>query len=779
MSARKKFYNFIQFDPTTKNPIYCLFNFNYTQYAADYSIVSTAKYDIFTDFWVRNGFDWYKKYIVKPQFIKYFSPITTEMINYLKKYGFSLHYGYFLQVVPKTFIPIDVLLNSQFDMIPYGDNQIQRLQDYYFEDDTNTYTSYNFDFKNYSNDFDIYGTNLLQFTDFVIRNNNTSGTIINASTSSYGLSDFFKKYFFYQGQELIDFLGLYGVTSVVNNSPKWLGSIDFVRYLIQNPDLEAAGVNIDNVYEYYIRQGQFEQRTVPFIIPQLSQIEIARSSACVVTSSNTFGTGFLYRYKNDQRFFVVTVYHLIRESQDMNYFYASFQLINPNPNGDIGPTSTTAKFLVVGYDRFSDVLVGLYDPTLTYNVVNKVDMTPYISLDIDIINSINYGDEVLSLGNIGKDDILGPLKGTIINNAYSGAQGEVSRPLSYLIQSYISPGCSGSPLFRVSESNDLTVVGMINSSLDNSPQDSVAISGYMLSNITNTIISYYDSISYLYELDLIKYQVDIKNGYPIVWLGANIEYWYPTSQLRFRELSNLSYTGGILLTNFLVGFDYISQTEIYNPKDLNRHEIFELYGPLINTRMYRRFIQNSKVPIVVKSIFYFDSAYASYVERYVGKYSKQVAFSYYIYGNQPIAIYANDPKYSNPFKYAFSKINVEYYWYNGSFWEEDTEQIGGNGPEWYVEYTDINNNLYYQHKFEYPLILIDYISERTNSNNDMTPQALMTPQTPQTPQYYMTPQTPQYYMTPQTPQYYMTPQTPQYLVTPQAPQTTRLQTPHF
>ena len=114
------FYNFIQFDVSTKLPIYTVFNFNYEKYALDYHIESASKYDIFTDFWNRIGFDYSKLYVVPPEYTQYFFAITQEMIDYVNYYGF-FHNGFLSLIVPPTYISYMELEKKQFDMIPYKD----------------------------------------------------------------------------------------------------------------------------------------------------------------------------------------------------------------------------------------------------------------------------------------------------------------------------------------------------------------------------------------------------------------------------------------------------------------------------------------------------------------------------------------------------------------------------------------------------------------------------------------------------------------------------------
>jgi len=724
----KNFYNFIQFgscaigidpvDPlTTNTPIYCLYNFRYTKWSEFRKLGTTVKYLIFTDFWNVCGFDYNEKYVVPLIYTDpitgYFDIITKPMIEYIYKYGFSNHYGYLSSITPLSFISYDKLAYDQFDMILYTDSQIRRLQDFYYEDSSNVYTKYNFDFNLYAEDYNIYNKKLLIFTDVVIRITQTSGIIQDSST--YGISNTFRKYFFYYGASLRTYLLTSSVTSILpTGTPQTLSNIDYQATIIANPNTGMGNVSLNQAPEYFIISGQFELLIMKFFPYAIGQIDTIKSLTCTISTGSSYGTGFLYKYPNDANKYVITCYHLIQYSDDINYFYASFQIKDPNR---VDSVSTTAKFKVIGYDRFSDVLVGLYDPTLSYNIVNKVDMIPYNPSVIDPTLLLRVGEELISVGNIGKDNTITPLYGKIIDDNFSGSFGEVTRPPSILLQIYISKGCSGSPLFlnnitlTGSYDGSYPIVGMLNSFLEASPQNSIAIQGIMLLNIIFAIVSNYNYINVIYAKDVVKFNNAVKNGFPTVWLGANIEYWYPTSQAKYKQLTNLNYTGGILITDFIIGFDYARKQKVLNPKDLNKHEIFELYGPLLKSAMYTDFLQNSNVPIVVISISYFDSAFSTYLKRFFGKYSNQIAYSYYLYGNQTIASYINDPQYKNPVRYEFPIIQITYFAYDGSIWNKKTVSVGGNSSDWYVEYTDINGNKFYQHKFEYPLILVDYIAD--------------------------------------------------------------------
>ena len=180
----------------------------------------------------------------------------------------------------------------------------------------------------------------------------------------------------------------------------------------------------------------------------------------------------------------------------------------------------------------------------------------------------------------------------------------------------------------------------------------------------------------------------------------------------YKELSNLSYVGGLLLTNFIIGFNYKTNEFVYTAKDLSNLNVFEIKGPLLNTSMYIKFIQNGNVPLVIKAIYFHDAIRNEYNRFNIGKFGSQKSYSNFVYGNQYITMLKlNDKKYYNIFFTMYPRIIIEYFYFDGIKWVFDIEYIGGNTPDWFVTYTDNMDNSYYQHKFEYPLILLPYFKK--------------------------------------------------------------------
>jgi len=316
------------------------------------------------------------------------------------------------------------------------------------------------------------------------------------------------------------------------------------------------------------------------------------------------------------------------------------------------------------------------------------------------------------MGNSANDDIQVPIFGQIINNEYGGPITDFNRAPSLLLQLYLSTQSSGSPVFYYDKSDNTNkLIGMVVSKLKTSPQLSIAINGYILYVIMHGMIANYQYYENIYANDLVKLNNAIKIGYQTSWLGTNNNYYFrshPSYNKLNKELNNLNYNGGIIIESLILGYNYIENKIITTVKDLNKKNIFKLQGPLLNSKLYTNFVQTNKV-VVLKSLSYFDCSVNSFIKINLGKYSNQKPLSNFYYGFAPIGVYTNDPKYANNLLYKYPLLKIEYYWYNGSVWILEQEIIGGNTPEWYVEYEDNNGNIYYQHKFEFPIILLDFI----------------------------------------------------------------------
>jgi hypothetical protein len=701
-----KFYSLLVYDPESKGLLYTKYNFNFELYASDFKILTSDRNQIFDDFWKRNNYVPTKPYQIYADYIKYFKPITQEIVDYIDKYG-VFHSNWEANI--STNISDSIIEINQFDLIPYTDEEVRRLQDYLYPTGTEfTYTKYNFNFDTYAADFRLYTKNkLVLFTDFVLRCYSASGVVL--TTAGYGIAEEFKQYFT-SNAGLMDYLVKYGVYSILKYTDRNISNIDFEQYIKLNGDL--GNLSVHDAKEHYLRYGQFEMRQIAFIKEQKKAIEITRSAICSVFLKNKgdspLATGFLYAHSNENRY-IVTCYHIIKKYRDQRYIYGIFE----NDNKSI-----IAQFKIIGYDSVSDVMVAKYDHTLNYNIVNKIDLTGFPSIVLNSGYKTVVSENVSLIGNIGFDDNLSYSGGRIMNTRYSGGfnvgDSADTIPESVLIQTYGTPGMSGSPVLKGDPlgKEQMECIGMLVGALKSSDQIMVAIDGYLLDNIVQVIIdNWYLYIDLLGITNQAKIDNFVKNGYPKAWLGITNQYNHPILAKTYKELANLSYVGGLLITNFIIGFNVRDEQFVYSSNDLVDRNVIKFDGPLLNSKIYSRFITNGNVPIVIKSISYFDTVNSSFEHIHIGKFGQQIPYSHYVYGQSYIATYQLPDTYYNTLRYEFGPITIEYYYYDGEIWRYDVEKLGGNSPDWYITYEDNASNKYYQHKFEFPQILIPYVHD--------------------------------------------------------------------
>ena len=703
-----RFYNFLVYDKTTLQLVYSKYNFNFDLYRSDFNIINADKNYIFADFWKRNNYDDLQPYIVYEGYKKYFTPITDEIKNFVSTYG-NIHGNYEANITSN--FTTEYLIENQFSMIVYTEKQCRRTQDFIYTSGIKySYTKYNFNFDLYEADFNIYDSKLVIFTDFIIRNYNTSNVVI--PSSGYGLNSYFLKYFD-TGTNLNSYLFTYSINSIFAYADKNIDNINFNAYIQDQGDIPKDWT-IDQAKEHYLMFGQFEQRQITFLSKQLTAIELTKHSTCSVFLKNKtdspLATGFLFN-NNDGLKYIVTCYHIIKHFRDQRYIYAILEN---------DKTTQIAQFKIIGYDYMSDVLVALYDHTLNFNIVNNVDISEFIPLDLNYNYKVKLSEEINIIGNIEFDDNLSYVGGKIMNPEYGGGfnfnHGINTIPKSFLIQTFATYGMSGSPiLIGESEGFDrMDCIGMFIGGLKKSSQIAIGLSGYILINVIKTIITNWSYIDLLGITDQQKIDNIVKNGYPKAWLGVTNQYNHPMLAKQYKELANLSYVGGLLLTNFIIGFNIRDEKFVYSSNDLLDCNVIKLSGPLLKTNLYNNFIKNGSVPIVLTEIKCFNSLTSNFETIPLGKFGGQKPYSDFVYGLSSIATY-NLLFYDNPFKYEFSPIILSYWYYNGNVWTFETEQIGGNDNNWYVIYKDNANNSYYQHLFEFPQILIPYINDHSIS----------------------------------------------------------------
>ena len=518
-----------------KKMLYTRYNFDFVKYNLAYNVVPDKsslesltfddKFAIFYDFLGKNNCPLYQPDVVNvyngDDLKQYFTPITPEIINYMYKYAYSIHNNYMQLTTPTYGILTPDLLKLQFDLYYFTDEELPRIQDFIYNADGKLYTKFNFDFERYSVDFNIWGSKLLVFTDFVVRNYLLSNTLL--GMYGYGIYVPFEKYFFnlIDNVEFNNYLQNNSVTSIYKNIPKNIYNIDFWKYRDLNSDLSDKN-RVEELSDHYFTYGQFELRQIPIIQKPPDIVDTIIKSICVVATSGTNASGFLYRnhtFSDNENIYLVTCYHVVKNVTDKNIIYA----VVKTPLGSI-----KAAFRFIGCEMYADLMVAIFDPLIPFNKANNIDLSQVVSVDINMTQTVNKGDKVFTIANLGAIDDYSYLEGYIVDNSYYGPDHvdnlQLGLPRSYLIDMPIIEGASGSLLFLGDRySKEISGIGILNAYINTT--FSMCIEGFISQQIINNIIGRWDYFSVKYSNDLVLLNNYIKIGFPKRWLGIDFSYY--------------------------------------------------------------------------------------------------------------------------------------------------------------------------------------------------------------------------------------------------------------
>ena len=704
---------FNQYNTETKKLEYSKYNFNFEKYKTDFNLQDKTKLEVFDDFITRNSWEFKKPTVVKQEFKQYFLPMTKQIQAYNDYIAMSIHPGYINLFNLNTYIPYDLLVENQFEIIYYTNEQTRRLQDYYFNDQQNNiYSKYNFNFELYSQDFKVYGNKLIIFTDFISRVIYESQTIV--GSHGYGDPMSFSKYFI-QDPTLNEYLVLYGNFSIFRNTRKNIYNINWIHYA------SITGLPADNqnfLEEHYLRNGQFNRLLIQYIQDPINTFEKFFKSLAICSgnqnSTSSKGVGFLYKNLNrPEDIYLVTNNHLLN-NDNLESFFGIFEMID-NSNETI---STTAEFRVIGRDIYTDVLVGIFDSNLFYNKTFEVDLSGYEPIQINMDVHLKENLEVCIIGSIGAIDNRTIINGKLMDAQYNGSfiANSYSIPECLFIDINTDKGLSGAPVL-IQISNQFNLIGMVCARIGTNNNYTIALNNFTLNTVINSIINNYEEIKISYADDLLAYSILRDKGLTKKWLGVYAYYNNPINvRSKNGSLINLKYNGGLVITKFILGFDYVEKRFIYETEALIKSSVIPINGPLLETKLYSRYIESNKNPIVIKSMTFYDAIRCQYYKFNIGKYSNQSGFFRYNYGFLPLGnfnIYLVD--YITKLAYTYGKILIEYYYFNANIWVLESEYIGGNDESWYNRY-DLNNlSKFLQHKFEYPIFLLSYTKSFANT----------------------------------------------------------------
>ena len=713
------------YDKQTRKLKYSKKNFNFYLYKKDFNLLNKTKLEIFDHFLIANNSAFFnepsfpnkgtttpsylKPTTLKEEFKKYFTPMTQQIINFNNLYGFTVHPGYMNVQDPSTYVSITRLVKEQFDLVYYKPDQLRKLQDYYYSDKQGVYSKYNFNFKKFSEDFNVYGNNLVIFTDFISRVIYSSGSYIGAY--GYGIPYGFRKYFI-QSQGLDEYLNKYGTSSIYKNvAYKNEYSIDYKEYAKQ---AKLGDVSEETAKEHYMRSGQFIQYKIKFINEPLSSKEENINAICTIYTSKGIGSGFLYKNKNnigDTNIYVVTCSHIFNK-ENLSTFYASFSLYD-NTRENI---STKAQFRVMGRDSFTDICLGIYDPELPYNKSFKPDLRPYKKLNINLTPKYKIGEDVYTCGNLGSLDNNSLLKGSIMDPKYGGdfTVDSTYIPESLLIDMRSDKGMSGSPIFQ--ENNDSEVIGIILGSTSNKNYK-LSLTGFLLENLVTNIIARYKAFSVIYKNDPINFEIATGRAVTRRWLGCVTSYYHPQfSPQLSNSLTSFPYTGGLVLHDFILGLNNDTKEYVFNTKTLQEDNVTKLDGPLLKSKLYNRFIDSGKNPIVLKTATFIQGWIGQYAKYNFGKYGNQDAYYNFTYGFSDLGtMEVPKDKGTNSLAPLLGNLELEYYYFDGINWILEKEMFHhDDGESNYTSYNYLGNK-YYDSKWSFPIVLYNYDESYINN----------------------------------------------------------------
>jgi hypothetical protein len=212
----------------------------------------------------------------------------------------------------------------------------------------------------------------------------------------------------------------------------------------------------------------------------------------------------------------------------------------------------------------------------------------------------------------------------------------MGNPESIMIDTIVAGGFSGSPVItgnlNGTNINDIKCVGILNSSVSHGRYTKCIKSTIATSIISNIILG--DAFfSNFYKNDPVKLNFTQRFGLLPKWLGTIGSYFNIASSVAKRlELRTLPYTGGYVIEHFVVGYNVISGTFVTNPLELGEQHIIKLETPLLNSKLYRKYIESSNTPIVIKSIRFFENKNSNYNTYQIGKYGNQHGLGVFSYG---------------------------------------------------------------------------------------------------------------------------------------------------
>lgn len=443
-----------------------------------------------------------------------------------------------------------------------------------------------------------------------------------------------------------------------------------------------------------------------------SDLNAYKKYVVTIITNNIKAQGLVY--VNGQNLYVLFAAHILSN----NNIYLNVLFKNINNTG----TDRILKLQCIGFERVSDVGVLQYFPE-----------TNGYMLDVNYYRGVQLVPSLLSYTNLYYNiSIISDLSDVEIQSLIlknSNFFGDIIHliPPSVLFQGQILNGSSGSPVFDVNGN----LCGIVSSKIKDTELNQI-VSTYIINLIVYTVLfnwrEYGSKLQTVYELGnylkrSVRYGFFGMNMRQYDIILANNNYYLTLENFRIT-LNNpdLKRVGGILINDFIHGYNNVEKNYVYNPFQ-PIYTGFKIENPFKNSNIYKNFYKFRTGPVVLASIYYYDSvahlqdyeksgvlkpATDFYVKNYLGKYSGQQSVYNFIYtvgavDNVQWLYFKKDPFTLPPLPF-----KIEYYYNDGKNWIYDTESV----IPFPVFYLDENNKEFKQYSIElpYPLYGADIIN---------------------------------------------------------------------
>jgi hypothetical protein len=304
---------------------------------------------------------------------------------------------------------------------------------------------------------------------------------------------------------------------------------------------------------------------------------------CIVFTKSRSCSGLLFWYNN--RLYLLTIKHIMRQTN----IPLIYSVVNVNVwNKDKYTYEQTSKilgFVCIGYDVTSDIMVLAYDASQTINtnieylktdiLYNKNYIEAFDYTDIIDSRSINIGDSICIIGQSVWDNNT-IASGIVKDNMYNGFPNGVEMVESILCDVATYRGGSGSPILNFNKQICGVVVGGFDKYFDHL---TIGVSSKILKIVIPKFIERYINFPNKNSLnDVVTFLLN--DNYRKCYFGIDYSHLDYNFFIRNNELeSSLKNIGGILVNNFITGYDKLNKEIIYNYSEISSNDTITIHNP--------------------------------------------------------------------------------------------------------------------------------------------------------------------------------------------------------